>query len=256
MDQVIWRLPYGGGPPEQYDVWDGDLAPIGLACDDEGRLFAARWPLDGGAGSCVRIDYPGHDGIDMPSSVEDTDLQNPNGIAFVPGRGVYMTDSAHGWIVRYDEGLLDDYSITLAADDDFLNGVLGQAGANGLAYHAASEKLYVAISVPGLLYRYDVEPDGSLSSPEKIWDPPGMVITDGVAVDQSGEAYVSRYFGHEVIRVSDGQVMVSKDMNDAFETPASYAFRGGTLFITRYNLNQEVVGKLFAFDLGICGGAP
>ncbi len=150
----------------------------------------------------------------------------------------------------------DPDSVTLAADDAHLIGAVGQAGANGLAYHAASQKLYVAISVPGSLYRYNVEPDGSLSVPELLWDPTGWVITDGVAVDESGEAYVSRYFGHEVIRVSDGHVMISKAMNDAFETPASYAFRGGTVFITRYNLNAGIVGKLFAFDLGICGGSP
>ena len=120
--QVIWRLPYGGGAPEEYVTLGGNLLPVGLTCDDQGRLFAARWPNGGGAGSCARIDYQGHGGIDMPSSVGGADLENPNGIAFVPGIGVYMTDSARGIIVRYDEDAPDDDSITLAADDAHLVG--------------------------------------------------------------------------------------------------------------------------------------
>ncbi len=73
---------------------------------------------------------------------------------------------------------------------------------------------------------------------------------DGVAVDETGVIYVAKWLRGEVVRSTDEAVVAS------FTTPASLAFRGGTLFISSFLPGATAEGRLHALDLGVCGGAP
>ncbi len=248
----IWRVPGDGTEPTLHTTL-GDRMPAGLTCDEAGRIFVADFGLDESspAAACLRVDFGGHEGLVLPNTVGGEPLADPNGIIYLPGMGVYMSDSANGWIVRFVEEAPDTYSATLVASGPALRGLV--AGSNGLAFHADVGKLYVAISFPPSVQSFVVARDGSLSAATEEWIPPlgsRLQPLDGVAVDETGELYVAKYFNHEVVRTSDHTTVA------AFTNPASLAWRGGTLLITSYVMGVDAIGGLHALDLGVCGGAP
>ncbi len=66
-------------------------------------------------------------------------------------------------------------------------------------------------------------------------------------MDAAGEIYVVAYLGGVVVRAPDGHTVAE------VPSPASLAFRGGTMFITSYNvLDQQADGALCAIELGVC----
>lgn|GEM_PF-5515169 len=72
---------------------------------------------------------------------------------------------------------------------------------------------------------------------------------DGLAVDEAGTVYVADYSAGTLVRLSDDEIIAT------LPTPASLAFRGGTLFVTDYRLNQpDAEGGLYSIELGLCSG--
>jgi sugar lactone lactonase YvrE len=245
----IRRVPADGSPPVLYATLPGHL-PAGLACDDAGRIFVADFNgTAAGDGGCLRVDREGHEGLHLPNTVDGEALDNPNGIVFVPGAGVYLSDSQKGWVVRYVETGPDAYAATLVASG--FTGVLTQPGANGLAWHAAPRRLYLAVSTMPRVVSWEVAADGTLvGSPVEAWSSGSIFdAADGVAVDAGGVVYVAQWLRGLVLRVSDGEFIAT------FPNPASFAFRGGTLFVTSYVAGATAEGSLQAIDVGVCGGA-
>lgn len=250
----IWRLPVDGSGPVLYTTLEG-RGPAGLACDDEGRIFAADFGREGGGPSgCVRIDHEGHEGLSLPNEVGGEAFTEPNGIAFVPGAGIYMSDSKRGLIARFVEDAPDTYSVTLAASGADLIGFLDGAftGANGLAYRVETRTLYCAVSTMPRLQAYEVALDGSLpETPTTMYEHAAVGhALDGSAVDENGGLYVAKWLRGELLRVSDEEVIAT------FPNPASLAWRGGTLFMTSYIIGAEEEGSLQSIDIGACGGYP
>lgn len=120
--------------------------------------------------------------------------------------------------------------------------------ANGLAYDTVHRKLYIASSLDFAVYAFDLTEDGALMQRSKVKTASGSFF-DGVAVDQNGEVYAADYFFGNLVRLSDSKIIAS------LPTPASTVFRGGTLLVTDYRLNQpDAEGGLYAVDLGVCSG--
>jgi sugar lactone lactonase YvrE len=133
-----------------------------------------------------------------------------------------------------------DFETTIVARD--------MVGVNGVAYDAATHKLYVSNSVNQQVTSFDVAADGSVGAAKLEWTAPGFPQLDGMVVDELGRAYVAGYGQGEVLRVPDGAV-IAKVTN-----PASLAFHGGELLVVDYHLNEPTKeGGLYAVRLGVCG---
>ena len=218
------------------------IEPAGISCDEHNQLFVAVYAVRSGSTKpgVMRIPEKGAPGSMLPAPSEASPLAAYNGILAIAGQGVYATDSGAGWVVRTHETAPDQYVSEIVARDIPI--------ANGLAYDTAHHKLYVASSLDFAVYTFDLAADGTLQNRNQVPTRSGSFF-DGVAVDEHGEVYAADYSGNKLVRLSDAKVIAS------LPTPASLAFRGGTLLMTDYRLNQpDAEGGLYAIDLGACSG--
>jgi sugar lactone lactonase YvrE len=240
-DGRIVRVAIDDGTLEDWANLPG-IEPAGITCDEHDRLFVAVYAVRSGSGSpgVVRIDARDAAPVVLPPPSEASPLAAYNGILAVASHGVYATDSGAGWVVHLYETSPGSYVSEIVARDIPI--------ANGLAYDTARNKLYVASSLDFAVYAFQLAADGTLMQRSKVPSRHSSFF-DGVAVDDTGALYVADYSGGQVMRLSDDQVIAT------LPTPASFAFRGGTLLVTDYRLNQpEAEGGLYAVDLGVCSG--
>ncbi|MET0387025.1 MAG: SMP-30/gluconolactonase/LRE family protein, partial [Polyangiales bacterium] len=240
----LWHVPLSAAPPEKWASL-GDRRPAGLTCDEQGRLFVAIFSTLSGATaplSVLMVSERDATPVALPASEDGTAVTGLNGIVAVPGIGVYASDTSGNLIFLTQESAPGTFTTRVVARDVAL--------ANGLAYDPAGPTLYAVASGAGL-YTYPIAADGSLGTRETVSVARAILFTDGVAVDETGEAYVADYLGGAVVRASDG------DRVARLTNPASLAFRGGTLLVSDYRvMAPEAEGGLYAVDLGVCGAHP
>ncbi|MEY4582839.1 MAG: hypothetical protein RL701_7542 [Pseudomonadota bacterium] len=237
----IWRVP-SSGPAALYAAVSG-VQPAGIACDERGRLFVAAFSLR--TGSAVRapaillIEKAGAKPRALPQPSAAWPLSTPNGVAFAPGLGVYVTDTLGGVIARSHEDATGTWHTSVVASN-----VLG---VNGIAYDPGAHKLYVSNSLSSEVSAYAVGKDGALSQRTVLWTARSGAL-DGLAVDEHGQVYVANYGEGPVLRIPEAREVAR------VAQPASLAFRGGTLFVVDYHLAEPTVeGGLYAVELGVCG---
>jgi sugar lactone lactonase YvrE len=248
----IWRLPVDGADPVLHTTLGG-RRPGGLACDAEGRLYVADFGGGTELPACVRLDGATPTALVLPTDVGGTTIEHPNGVVVVPGAGVYLSDSGRGEIIRFVEESADVYSATLVASGADLAAAGILPGANGLAYDATSSTLWVAVTAQSLVLGYDLLADGTLAATprERYDDTAGVSLPDGVAVDEEGTVWVANALGGEILRIAGGGGTVAANV----ASPASFAFRGGTLFVTSFALGATTSGALSTVDVGACSGS-
>ncbi len=241
----IWRVPLDGSAPERR-ASVGQRQPAGLTCDEQGRLFVAIFAIRDGAPSppgvvMIAEKAASPEVLPAPPGPELTGL---NGIVAVAGLGVYASDTASGRIVRYSEVEPGKFEASEAATDLLFP--------NGLAFDGTSHTLYVVQSPLQNVLAFEVAADGSLGAPREAWGGNELLgFTDGVAVDEAGTLYMASYLSGTVLRGANSEVVAQ------IPSPASLAFRGGTLLATDYKLfDPEARGGLYAIDLGACGAQP
>lgn len=237
----IWRIT-ASDVPERFAAVSG-VQPAGVACDEQGRLFVAAFALR--AGSPYRevgvLMVTGKDA--EPLSVAPPRqglLATPNGVAFVPGSGIYVTDTLGGQIVRVQgtDGKLE--SSVVASN---------LLGVNGIAYDPDTRKLVVSNSLTQQVSSLLVAQDGSLGRPTVEWTSKETTpMLDGLAVDEQGRIYVANYQTGSVVRLPNEEVMAR------VTNPASLAFRGGELLVVDYHLNEPTLeGALYSVPAESCG---
>lgn len=239
-DGQIGRASLDGSAPEPWATLS-NLQPAGVACDERERLFVAIYGVRSGAGRAgvMRIDAPGAPAVLLPEPQEASPFASYNGVLAIPGLGVYATDSGAGWVVLFRETSGGEISVEVMARDILI--------ANGLAYDPARRTLYVASSLGMEVLSFSVAADGALSARARVATS-AAAFFDGVAVDEQGRVYAADYNGGRVIRLEDSLSIAE------LTNPASLAFRGGTLLVTDYRLNQPTLeGGLYAIALGACG---
>jgi sugar lactone lactonase YvrE len=224
----------------------------GVTCDAKGRLFAADFGLTGSSTKRAAVMFSAKDVITvLPDPGDGTELGGLNGIAAVPGQGVYASDTTGALIVHYSEHADASFDASIAARE--------LPGANGLAYNPRNGRLYLALSEylggENKLVSFAVGADGTLTDQRTDWT--GSEVVDGVAVDEHGELYIALWARGTIIRASD-RVVVGQTNN-----AASLAFRGGDLLFTDYDVvSSQVEGGvgvpvsssgLYAVALGVCG---
>jgi sugar lactone lactonase YvrE len=247
----IWRVPVDGGEPVRWAAASGRMF-AGLTCDSQGRLFVADFGRSGSSlpRGAILFDREDALGIALPPPEDDTVLAAPNGIVAVPERGVYLSDTTGGLLALYREQN-GAWRTSIVARE--------LPGANGLAYASQSKRLYVALSNflggDNAIVSFAVAQDGTLADKQTLWSGPNVV--DGIAVDEQGGLYVAFYSEGKVVRLADGAVV------GAAGHPASFAFRGGALLFTDYDVVgatlESSLGTVFttgwlnAIQLGVCG---
>lgn len=119
------------------------VQPARIACDERGRLFVAAFTLRTGssfsAPGVLLVEKAGTTPQALPPPMAALPFSTPNGVAFAPGHGVYVTDTLGGVIMRVFE---DD-------EGKWRSAVVSRnlLGANGIAYDPPAQKLYVSNSL-------------------------------------------------------------------------------------------------------------
>jgi sugar lactone lactonase YvrE len=219
------------------------IQPAGVACDERGRLFVAAFSIRAGssfaAPGIVLVENEHAQPRALAQPLGAAAFATPNGVAFAPGAGIYATDTLGGVVIREAENAQGQFEATVVARN--------LLGVNGIAYDPLSRKLYVSNSLTQEVSSFAVAADGTLGTIKKEWTGQGTQL-DGLAVDEKGSVYVANYGQGPVLRVPD-EMMVAMVKN-----PSSLAFRGGSLLVVDYHLNQPTVeGGLYSAELGRCG---
>ena len=137
----------------------------------------------------------------------------------------------------------------------------GYAIANGPTFSPDGATLYHTDTGPGIIYQFDLAPDGSISSKRDfVRFQPGWGSPDGMTVDAQGGVWVAHWGGARLSRfLPDGAF----DRSIALPTsrPTSCVFAGDNLermFVSSAAVgldNEEFAGGLFEVDPGV-RGAP
>jgi gluconolactonase len=211
---TIYRYTPGGAPPVPERSPSNNSN--GLALDAQGRLYAAEH----GSRSLRR------DATVIAAMFEGERLSSPNDVIVRSDGTVYFTDPPFGG--SRDLPFIGVFRIsggTLIAER---RGALAERP-NGIGLAPDEQRLYVADSADGVLYRYGVAAGGELGAREVHAQTSGTA--DGLAIDRAGNIFVATRTGVEVFAPDGSRWGVIS----VPEQPANCAFGGAalrTLFIT------------------------
>ncbi len=221
---TVWREPSA-------NTNGNGLAPNGdiVMCEHSGRRVS-RSPA-GGAPAPVTV----------ADTYQGMAFSSPNDVIVRSDGQVYFTDPTYGLVGPQEIPFQGVFRVDLAGVVHLVGDEYGQP--NGVALSPDEATLYVTDSQDGGLYTYDLAPDGS-TGPRTLFVDIGP--SDGMAVDDAGNLYLTTGAGVEVFR-DDG---TSWGTIDVPEQPANCTFGGAdrrTLFITArtglYRVDLNVPGK-------------
>ena len=256
----------GAGRLSRIEIPTGQIVPVARTGRPNGATHDGRATI--WVAECFGLggeDLPGLKRVDPDGRVhavvdnhEGVPLRWPNDIAVGPDGAVYFTDSGVSALDVIPDRTPVDYSRcdgrlyrydprdrTLSLLDE------GLAFANGLAFGRSGE-LYITESGPGLVHRYTVGADGSLSTRQTIAsviDPDGpkppVVGPDGLAVGRDGRLYVAVYGQGEIVVLdADGSLLGRIPTGGALPTNCAFG-PDGRLYVTECEQ-----GALIALDVG------
>jgi gluconolactonase len=214
----------------------GFCCGLAFSPDDE-HLFACV----SGVG-VVRVSKTGRHDV-FATHAGERQIIAPNYLLFDRGGRLYVTDSGNwmkrnGWLLRFDS----------AGNGEMLAGPLGYA--NGLALSADERALFMVESDSDSVLRFEVNTDGSLSTPHVYGEHVGR-LPDGLALDVLGNLYVCCYASDELWRIApDGtkSLLAHDRWGILLGRPTNMAFGGANfdeIFVAnlgRYTITQAKVG--------------
>jgi len=221
----IYRVTDGDKPT----VWrDKTAGTNGLYFDGKGNLVAC----ESDNGRIVSIS-PAGDVTVLADTYRGKRFNKPNDLWIDPADGVYFTDPAYGRdAILHQDGehvyyITPDRTQVLRVIDDLVkpNGLIGQP--NG-------KVLYVADAGAGKTYRYNINPDGSLSH-KTLFVPYG---SDGMTIDSLGNLYLTT---DAVLVFNSAGKQIDRIETD--DRPTNVTFGGAdrkTLFITARSTVQSI----------------
>ena len=171
----------------------GQPGSNGLTLDREGRLTINEH----GNRRVTRLEKNGQLTV-LADRYEGKRLNSPNDLIYKSDGSLYFTDPPFGLPKFYDDSRKE---LPFSGVFRLANGKLQLLnkellGPNGLAFSPDEKYLYVDDWDPKkkVVMRYEVNPDGSLSSGQVFFDmteAPGEDALDGLKVDREGNVYVS-----------------------------------------------------------------
>lgn len=167
----------------------------GLTFDADGRLYAC----EGGAKRVTRTEPDGAITV-IADQYDGKALTGPNDLALDNRGGVWFSDPSFG--KREDGAVEVDGVYRVTADGAITRVVDDLQRPNGLVFSADYAHLYVGDQLGDALWRYPVQPDGSLGEGEKLADLPGP---DGMCIyPDDGTLYATAKDGVHVL-TADGE---------------------------------------------------
>jgi len=217
----------------------------GLTLSPDGRLTICEH----GNRRVTRLEPNGSITV-LADRFEGKRLNSPNDLVYRSDGTLYFTDPPYGLPKVYDDprkelpfsGVFCLYNGSLKLVSRDLK------GPNGLAFSPDEKHLYVDNwdEHRKVIVRYDVAPDGALSSPATLVDltasDPGEICFDGLKVDSAGNIYTSAPGGVRIFADTGKPLGIIR----LPELPANFTFGdadGKTLYMTaRTGLYRIVVG--------------
>ncbi|NOX54559.1 MAG: SMP-30/gluconolactonase/LRE family protein [Planctomycetes bacterium] len=232
-------------PTNRTYVWsvDGKLSVFrentgggnGLYFDAQGNLLVCE-------GKARRVTSVAPDGTVtvLADRYQGKRFNSPNDLWVDPRGGIYFTDPRYG---RQDGLELDGFYVYYITPDrrEVRRVIDDLVKPNGIVGTADGRLLYVADAGDSKIYRYRIQPDGSLTD-KTLFAPQG---SDGMTLDERGNLYLTK--GTVAVYSPAGEKILDIKVPEA---PANVCFGGKdrkTLFITArkglYALRMTVRGQ-------------
>jgi gluconolactonase len=242
---TLWLTPSGyTGSVER----GGETGSNGLTLDPAGRLVMAQH----GDRRIARLDAP----LDTPQPTfttltdrfEGKRYNSPNDVVIRRNGDVYFTDPPYGLEHGVDDPAreLDTYGVYRLTPDGSVTRIVSDlTRPNGVALSPDQRTLYISNSDPEqqVIRAYTVEEDGTITNGRTFFDSWG----DGMAVDQTGNVYVS--VGEEGVLViaPDGThlgtlVTGERTSNCAFGDDGFNLYVTSDMYLVRIRLNVKGAG--------------
>lgn len=232
---------------------------LGLAFDGDGLLYALDYdpprvlridPETGEQTTYARIpDLPQcgseDEGACEPSSQDSEPW--PNWPVFDPSGNLYVTDLHQATIWRIPPGGESEVWHQ-SADYDSIFSLNGQQfDPNGDLVFILTGSFQPGSPVRGVVYRLEVNDDGSPGERTELYRTAPAEGPDGMAIGESGRIYVALVTTHQILVLEpDGSGFarfpgpVENQMQEIpYDSPASIAFRGTSILVTNHTYFTE-----------------
>jgi gluconolactonase len=235
---------YTNPPPGAY------LGPNAMVTDKDGTVLLAQQ----GGRKIVRIVRAGNHLEQRPflSTYDGKKFNSPNDLVFAPDGSLWFTDPSFGLALGDKDPAkeLPFNAVYRYADGKLTPIIKNLTLPNGIGFSPDGKILYVSNSGPDMcVMRYDVSPNGTLSSGSKLIDYPhpiGRGVPDGLKVDTAGNIWSTGPGGIRILTPT-GKVLGQIKLP---QTAANLAFadHGRTLYITAqttvYRIKVLIPGEM------------
>ncbi|KAF5066772.1 MAG: SMP-30/gluconolactonase/LRE family protein [Petrimonas sp.] len=242
------RVYFTDQPNDRIYVWDEGKG-ISLWAEETGRSNGLYVDADGQLVSCADL----HNqivrfGKDKKMQVvyekyDGKQLNGPNDLWITPKGGIYFTDPYyHRNYWREGHAEVQDVRgvYYLSPDGEVIRVIADYKQPNGLVGTPDEKTLYVADINDGKIWKYDIQPDGTLAN-KTFFAPHG---SDGMTMDNKGNVYLT--MGKVWVYSPKGELIQEIEVP---ESPSNVCFGGkkrNILFITArtsvYTLKMSVKG--------------
>lgn len=219
--------------------------------EEAGTVMPGGPALDYAGGSIQRVDLATGRAETLYTECDGLRLRGPNDLVFDRHGGFYFTD--FGKVRTRD---MDRSSVYYArADGSLIREVVAPLHmANGVGLSPDEDRLYVAETLTGRLWAYEITAPGEvkggiapglLPSGTPLIGLPGLQLFDSLAVDGDGFVCVATLVNGGITRISaDGDKVLHVPMPDPFTTNICF---GGPRLQTAY-ITLSLSGKLIATE--------
>jgi sugar lactone lactonase YvrE len=206
------------GEGEVYLKLPGTSVGNGIRFDREGNMYIA--------------DYVGHNIFQVKKGTKDVkvyahdpNMSQPNDLAIAPNGLIYLSDP------NWKEGTGRIWLVNARREIVLLEKDMGTT--NGIEVSPDGGKLYVNESAQRQVWRYDINPDGSLANKISFmaFEDFGM---DGMRCDRKGNLYITRYDKGTVVIVSPDKKIIKEVLLNG-KKPSNITFggkNGKTCYVT------------------------
>jgi len=216
-DQTIGRVtPEGKG--EVFVTLPGKSTGNGIVFDRRGRMYVADYVEH----KVLRID-PATKSIEV--FAQEPGMNQPNDLAIAPDDTLYASDPAWangtGQIWKIDRA----GKVTRVAAD--------MGTTNGIEVSPDGRCLYVNESVQRNVWKFDIQPDGTLANKKLIKQFPDFGF-DGMRCDVDGNLYITRY-GKGTVVIMSPQGEILREIDVLGKQPSNLCFGGPdgkTVYVT------------------------
>ena len=236
---------------ERATVWAHVPAANGHKIDGDGTHIVMA-----STGSIMRLDETGRAIEIVATTIDDRKLVYPNDITIDTQRGgYYVTDSGYQSMPKSipADGAGEGRIYYVNAGGIPSEVATGIAYANGIALSPDGSHLYAGESMTGILWLYDVEPDGTLGARTlfaRTPQPGTSTVPDGITVDLHGNVFVAHYGAGEVLRYApNGALSERVAAGNKATSHVAVSPDGRTLYVSGGIESETGAGAIYVIDL-------